>query len=181
MQETDGPEAGADGPPSGTHRVGASLPASAIFPTYHHHNFMLGTARSLVDRQPEAAIAIAQIAFESFVSMVFERLLRMHGIASPLSERLAGVVTPSLMDERTRELWAELTGRRLKAAAIPAWKPYAADHIPLRNKIVHAGGRASPEEAVDSVDAVKALMDAMLAAAQARQAELDPPAGRVAD
>ena len=147
-----------------TERVGS-------FPDLSTLQFLLGTARSLTDRQPEAAIATAQMAFERFVSFAFERMLRVRGVEPPLSERISEVVTPSLMDSATRRLWAELTGRQLKDAPDRAWRNYT-EHVGRRNQMVHAGGRASPEEASASIDAVKALLNAMLEMARAAEAEV---------
>jgi hypothetical protein len=59
MRMPDGPDVPAT--------VGFSVRTFDLFDTYRHFNFLLGTARSLVERQPEAAIAVAQMAFESFV------------------------------------------------------------------------------------------------------------------
>jgi hypothetical protein len=96
------------------------LNVAAVFPTSRYFNFLLGTARSLVDRQPEAAIATAQMAMESFVHFTFEELLKLHGIDQSLAKRLANLVDGSLVPPRTRELWRELTDGSTLDKAAPA-------------------------------------------------------------
>jgi hypothetical protein len=146
-------------------RVVSSRSLDALFPPYRHFNFLLGTARDLVERQPEAAIATAQMAFESFTLFALERLLRVHGIEAPLSERLSATVGGSLMDRPSRDLWNELVGEPINSAPGGAWRSYH-DHVERRNRMVHAGGRATSEEATASVDAVRALMDWMIDSAR---------------
>jgi hypothetical protein len=98
-------------------------------------------------------------------------LLRAHGIDPPLSTRLTAVVTASLMDRPTRDLWAELTGQKVSQAPDRAWPAYQ-EHIERRNKLVHAGERATAEQADASLKAVTRLMHALIRMASDKESAL---------
>ena len=57
-----------------------------------------------------------------------------------------------------------------------AWARYVR-HVELRNRLVHAGYRATRKDAEESVDAVRDLMHDMIEQARAREQKLsDQPA-----
>lgn len=152
--------------------MGATLPTGSVFADYQHFNVLLGTARTLVDRQPEAAVAVAQMAFESFVGFAVVNLLRFHGVSSDLCATLAGCVGGSLMAKPDREAWRVLSGQKLDSKSTGGAFPRYQQHIERRNEAVHLGKPSTEAEAEQSIEAVQNLMNSMIAAARDRTNEL---------
>jgi hypothetical protein len=108
-------------------------------------------------QQYAAGVLVAQVAVEMGALNAFTALLvRLYG---PLDDERLREYLPdvSLMDERTRRLWTQLTGQRVtRPKGPPVWANYHA-HVEYRNRIAHGtswatarAGRASRRQASSS-------------------------------
>lgn len=134
----------------------------ALFPEYRPFNYRLGTARSLVERQPDAAVVVAQMAFEAFVEFAVSELQA----ARPEAQRETGPVGHSLMADADRTAWTRLSGQSLKKRATDGAYQRYTEHVHLRNRVAHNDALATPEQARESLAAVGGMVELMIDAAR---------------
>ena len=118
---------------------------------------LIDRARELVDRgQHELGVILAQTACEVLVADALRSLIHPH-LSDQLRPWLLGRVKSfTLLDDPTRRLWNDLTGRVIQDQ--PFWAGYKA-HVERRHGVVHAGDRVDAAAARSSLDAAVALFN----------------------
>ena len=109
----------------------------------------------------EAAIVTAQTACEVYVETVLTAAIRR----TEGSERLIAALEMlqprpySLNNDRVRGLYELFSGHRIDTRGA-VWSRFK-EHVKRRHEIVHGGRAATPEEASDSITAVRELVSHM--------------------
>lgn len=109
--------------------------------------------------QHDLAVIVAQTACEILIESTIVDLIRRRD--EPLAEALGDMLRSySFMDDRSRTVWAALTGERVEQQ--PFWPKYKA-HVERRNAVAHRGSQVTEDEAGDSISAEVALFRYLMA------------------
>ena len=119
------------------------------------HRGQLDRAKALLEaNQPDFAVVIAQVAFETLVRQAAIDELDARNLGRLRSQ--IKFWSSSLTETRQRRLWNDLMDGDIGKAE--AWDRYTS-HVTRRNLVVHEGGRVEPADASDSIEAVEGMIE----------------------
>lgn len=109
-----------------------------------------------------AAIVTAQTACEVCTELVLSAMLHTSGI----EKRVAVLITDplpnyNLLRKRVQQVYEAFSEDKIRRGE-PLWQSFRT-HVERRNKIVHQGREATPQEANDSIAAAEAVIGYLLA------------------
>ena len=124
-------------------------------PAYHHK--LLETAGAMKGSEPEIAVILAQMACEIACELAFTAVIAQKEVSG--LQTTVDVLLPNYNlgsdNPRVRKAYVALSGDRITSQ--PYWDDFKA-HVRRRNRIVHGGARATPEEAEKSVTVASSLV-----------------------
>lgn len=118
------------------------------------HRAQLDRAKALHANQPDFAVVIAQVAFETLVRQAIIDELDARELGRLRSQ--IKFWSYSLAEMRQRRLWNDLMDDDIGQSE--AWDKYTS-HVTRRNVVVHEGGPVEAADAADSIEAVERMIE----------------------